>query len=214
MTRLVARLAGLMASALVAVSCAPSAPLLKPTSTLDANKGIVFGRLAVDRNGERVVTDIHRNLLKPTVTLHVSPFEGVDKLNTNAWAPGKWTVDASLLEGGDFAIVLPAGSYYIVEFDYLDMYPSPAGGLLAARSYVSEGAMWTTRVKSIFRFDVRPGQSTYVGTVLSRFEGGTAGGITWDITVEDDQASSTAWFRKKFPALPEPGKALMVKTPY
>jgi hypothetical protein len=197
-------------------ACAPSAPLLKATTHLDASKGIVFGRLPVERDGQPVVTDIHRNLLKPSVLLNLSPYVGPEKLNTNAWAPGKWSVEASLLDGANFAIVLPAGRYYVVEFDYFDLYPSPAGGLLAARSYVSESGMWTTNSRSVFTFEVVAGEAMYLGDIASRFVASTArpGLVSWDIRVEDGRAASLAWFHETYPAMPLPGVRLAEKQPY
>jgi hypothetical protein len=201
---------------LVMAGCATRAPTLASTAALDSSQGIVFGRLAVERDGERVVTDKYRNLLKPTVSFHLSPFEGVDKLNNNTWAPGKWHVESSLLEGGNFAIVLPAGRYYLVEFQYLDIYPGPSGQMLGVRSYVSDGGLWTTLTRSLFTFEVHPGQAIYLGNLLSQFRSDPRtlrASFGWDFEIEDELQQSSAWFAAKFPAFPAPVAGLVREQP-
>ena len=195
---------------LVACTAAP-APKIGNQALPDDRHGFVYGRVVVERNGQRVVSAINQKLDDPSVITHIGPFAGIDSLNTNIWKPGKWTFKSTLTDGGYFSAVLPVGRYYIVESIFFDVFSQVVGG----RSYVSAGNVWTTRNRSVFVFDVLQGRATYVGTVLHTMRGRETGfeqqDVEWGTSVIDEAEPATQWFQQQYPRVSSTDTLLITK---
>jgi hypothetical protein len=195
---LISRIAQTIAVLGVAIqlgSCAASIPKVSDAvaANLTANQGVVFGRMAVVKDGHALTTDLYRNLLKPEVAVHLSPFESMEKLARNEWLPGKWFFRAHLLKGGYFSTTLPAGKYYFVEFMFIDVTRE----MLALRTYDSNSAAQIFR-PAVVTFEVLPGKTTYIGTIVHKID--EAGrGAGWSMDITDESADATQWFKTQHP---------------
>lgn len=188
-----------LGAAWLVVSCAASAPKVSENAAarLDANQGVIVGRIAVEKDGKPITADIYKNLLKPEVVAHLNPFEGIEKLARNEWKPGKWYFRTKTAQGGHFSMTLPAGKYYFVEFIFIDITRE----MLALRTYDSNSAASVMR-PMVVAFEVMPGKTTYVGTLVHQLRTGgveMASSVGWSMNIVDESSDVTQWFRTQHP---------------
>jgi hypothetical protein len=201
-----------LGAAWLVVACAASAPKVPESGAaqLGANQGVIVGRIAVEKDGNAVTTDMYKNLLKPEVAVHLSPFEGIEKLARNEWKPGKWFIRTRTAQGGYFSTTLPAGKYYIVEFIFIDITRE----MLALRTYDSNSSAKIMR-PLVVAFEVLPGKTTYVGTLVHKIDTfgiEWASNVGWSMNIVDESTDVTQWFRAQHPRTEAVGTQLALMT--
>lgn len=137
---------------------------VEPTFTPDEREGLIYGRMEFVFNGQVLPPDAKGTLfLKPKVRSGISKFVGLDKLNTSGWSASDYLLDSFVSERGFFAVRLPVGRYYFVDFTYTGAAPGPAS-MASWRTY-TELLSSTVRKPMVISFEVLPGKATYLGTI-------------------------------------------------
>jgi hypothetical protein len=177
-------------------------------ATLDSRpgpeRGIIYGRMRVERDGVMLGNTPYKPLyVNVSVDAHISPYEGVDKLHRNEWGAGKWLLLAPVNSDteGYFSLELPVGRYYIVYFLYDDIV---GRDVIYSRTYETiEGA--TITKPWVMTFDVLPGKANYVGTWMHRFftkdRYPNPASAYSDIELIDEGDEAFQWLSRKLPNL-------------
>jgi hypothetical protein len=199
-----------MAIAAMLSGCATELPAPNPGFELNDQKSVVFGRAQFILNGHLLALDDATEKYQAQIITHVGSFAGLQALERNPWSPGKWAFRAITNKGGYFAITLPPGRYYIVEFSYLKLGP-----LVGLRTYMP--ILDIKPIKPfVTTFTVVPGQATYIGTMRHIMNDTTTDAtrlITWELEIVDETPELTTWVRKEYPALERLSTVLAEKLP-
>jgi hypothetical protein len=110
----------------------------------DTAIAVVVGRVQVSHNG--------MELRKGATMIHVSPFVDAANVAKNPYVAGEFAIKVPLDRGGHFAVNLPPGKYYIVEF----VFPHTTPRLPGFRTYMPILGNTVYR-SSVLTFDVEPG---------------------------------------------------------
>lgn len=176
-------------------SCASLLKNIDSNVAPDGNVSVVVGRLLITHDDG---SPLQPKPSRGYIIYHISPYTGIENLNTNPIAPGEFAVKAKLNEDGYFAIPLPAGKYYVVE--YLFGYQFKLYGFRPFKGsrHFKDQKRWITT------FDVIRGKATYIGTIkhqISTYPGTEIHSEVWNIRMQitDDSTATREWFRKTYP---------------
>jgi len=180
---------------LVALSASSCATSLKPSvhsTDVNSNTSVIFGR------SELVFDGLPIDYKNHFIVHHISPYISDEKISQNPFKAGEYAFRAEGDDQGYFAVALPPGRYYFVEFIYIDVIPG-LSGMAGARTYMG---LRGTRVRKpyVITFDVPANRATYIGTVRHAFkkldEDPSSQWVNYVISAYSDFDKASRWFLK------------------
>jgi hypothetical protein len=192
----------LFAFTLLVASCATVKSSIDPGATPNATTAVIFGRSEFVLDGEVAEGN-------STIMSHLSRFTGVAQINRNKYVPGDFAFPAHTRDRGWFAINVPPGKYYFVEYAYqgfgIGLYLLP--NLFGTRSYMEIALGADPQVPHPFLtlVDLAPGKATYIGTMSHNWSHVTDDKdskvtlLAWELAIRDERADAKAWLAKHYP---------------
>lgn len=176
------------------------ATLLRPASKNkipDQESAIIFGKSVFFHNGRPIQYKGSWYLTKKSITLHISEYDGIDKLNENAFLPGEYAYRVSYDEEGYFAFSIAPGTYYFVEFAYWGIIPDSSNNAVGARTYADLPGTSTDQ-PYVITFEVAPNSANYIGTIkhsfnTSRLVPGLVSEYKYEISIIDKYENAKRW---------------------
>lgn len=149
------------------LSCAPATLLKSPDKSfvLDENNSIIFGKDEVILDGQPVDYKGTSYLVAKKIVHHIGRYISDEDIIKNKWKAGEYAFPVTYDKDGYFAVVLPPGKYYFVEFDYVGVLPDIDN--FGVRTYMPiSGDVYNP---CLLTFDAIPNNAVYIGTIKHRF---------------------------------------------
>ncbi|HSY42648.1 MAG TPA: hypothetical protein VK811_01980 [Candidatus Acidoferrum sp.] len=175
------------------LSCATRLPPPQNLSSLNDKNSIVFGKMEVLDNGDPIHFKTSRTFLDGLMMCHVSQYVSNQKLNRDLLVAGQYAFKVALDNDGYFSFLIPPGKYYLVELDYVYVFPDePSVGI---RTYQGKSPFLMT-------FDALPNRAVCIGTIQNDYDAQWGNWLlkrSLSISVTNDFADTKNWFLKSNP---------------
>jgi hypothetical protein len=189
--------------AILPLSCATKLHPPNGSFSMAGNNSVIFGKVEVTIND--LPTGYNGDsLLDPKfILMHISRYISDETINKNPWKAGEYFFKVNYDQAGYFAVVVPPGKYYFVEFDYCGIIPGMP--MIGARTYMPIKGV--VKNPYLMIFDVPPDHAVYIGTIKNEFHPTVSNlfyhEVEYTVGYAEDYVAAQKWFLKSNPALNE-----------